>query len=423
MRTHDNEHHLDVDDLYLGTPEYALAPEDDASYSWDASDVQFQAIVDAGMGVYLRIGGSALDGTSFLPRNPGTAGWETRWDNFQRVCKFIVRHYVEHSGAFDPDEGYAGPIVAVEIWNEPNNEKFWDLGEEYFAEFYINLLEALNSEFPGLPVGGPGVGWGAFREDADGDGKPDWVAGFIGRVVDCSGDAMAKYRSPSFFSWHIYSPDPDDYVQAAQAYADLITGFWRTLDVNCGTTLQGMESHVSEWNTKAAPDENRGTGVGAAQLTGGWIGLAGEGVNRATFHRGMDETDTSGDMGGYGLLTYSDDEASSRQTKPIGEAFDLWSDFVAADGDRLRLTPSASPAGFYSLARAASTGDVVILLTNFGENEVKYQIQLPETETTLPASSLSIDEIDASGARRSYTPSSVPVVLPSNTVHLVRAGS
>ena len=410
-----------------------LDPADDDNYTWGYSDVHFLTIVNAGMGVYLRLGGSSRDKTDFLPKDPDDPKWSTRWENFKAASLHIAEHYVDLVRTSDNDEQYRGPIVGVEIWNEPNNCNFWDLGQDLFVEYYVELLEELTAAYPGLPVGGPGFGWGVFPDGiphvSECDDNPYWVKTFIDKVISFNTVSAELYRKPNFLSFHVYSADPAKFCTAAITYQNLAQYFWTELtNTYPKLGLQGMECHVSEWNTTAStkPDPNRGTGVGAAQLTGAWICMAAEGIDKAIFHRGLDETDKNGEMGGFGLLTYDgpdDGVTEAPHLKPIGEAFKLWQSFNSSDGPQFIITSSKPKDNFWYIARQSSTESAVILLSNTSNNTIPYRIRMSDSSRAVSASSMQIEQIDKDGNYSSFTPDNITIELPESTVHLVHVNS
>jgi hypothetical protein len=213
----------------------------------------------------------------------------------------VLKHY--RTGKWN---GFSTRFRYVEIWNEPDNKKFWPRPRtplDYF-QLYHEAAVAIKQQFPELKVGGPAVTQaGALIPQ----GKK-WTQDFL--------DFVRQKNAPlDFFSWRMYSNNPGEYAEAAKFYRSL-------LDAR-GLTHATM--HITEWNTDVRDlvDDDpealalRTGGKGAAILTAAWISLQCNGVDESTFYRGPDPDTRVPTF--YGLF-YADGSP-----KRSALAFSLWS--------------------------------------------------------------------------------------------------
>jgi len=323
VRTHDFYGPLDMATMY---PDHSLDPTASSSYDFVESDVRFRAIADAGLEVYFRLGDSWNNATPPAPADVA---------RFSQAAVRVLRHY--RDGLWN---GFHGAIRYVEIWNEPGAQ-FWP-GQTMaaFRAFYVSVATELRQAFPTLKIGGPGwapSGWAAPTGQVD-------VQAFLDQVRSAGAPL-------DFLSWHVYSNDPQSFVQAAQFYRS-------ELDQR---GMQLTESHISEWNTQTG-DAATGTdldlrtgALGAAIMTEAWIRLQGTDVSVSTVYRG---NDTASNLPTFHGLFYADGSP-----KKIADAFDLWSDMAACPTE-LSGTATGTGAAVAVLAGQDSAGHVGVLLAN-----------------------------------------------------------
>ncbi|MEW5938056.1 MAG: hypothetical protein AB1750_00225 [Chloroflexota bacterium] len=328
IRTHDYYGPLDMATMY---PDQSADPRDPASYDFTASDRVFAAILAGRFEPYLRLGDSYNNGRGFPPANPRAP---TNLDHWVQAAVEVTRHYLEMSRQAGIEMRY------VEIWNEPDNGKFWDASPEEFFRLFDATARALKQEFPNLKVGGPGFA-------PSGALAPKGIAFTRGLL-----DYAREHQTPfDFFSWHMYSNDPQDYVRAAQFYRG-------ELDAR---GFQSVTMHVTEWNTEArgrdqtiTPEQARLGGRGAAILTASWIAMQQYGVTESLLYRGPDPALDASTF--YGIF-YADG-----RPKRAALAFGLWSEF-AQYSRAINITLSA-PNGLWILAGQDSNGEIAVLFAN-----------------------------------------------------------
>ena len=337
IRTHDYYGPLDMAVMY---PDRRRDPADPRSYDFRASDAMWQAIVNGGFEPYLRLGDSYNNATP-----PANAHERANWVN---AAVAVVRHY--RKGQWN---GFSTPFRYVEIWNEPDNQRFWSRPRnalEYF-QLYVETALALKRAFPDLLIGGPGVTQtGAFTPQGN-----KWVHDFLTYVKQSNAPL-------DFFSWHLYSNDPDEWHSAARFYRQELASLG----------FQAAQMHVTEWNTdtRQVGDQSadafalRVGGKGAAILTAAWIAMQENGVAEAAFYRGPDPAMDAPTF--YGMFF------ANGQPKPVALAFSLWARLAAHPQ---RLAVSSAPHGMLRLlAGQNQAGEIALLIANPTDMPVKYTI-------------------------------------------------
>ncbi|MBR5743676.1 MAG: hypothetical protein IKX85_07690, partial [Clostridia bacterium] len=221
---------VDVRNIF---PLWELDENDPASYDFTFTDAYLSAIRESGAEPFYRLGETIDHG--YLKAHVRPPKDPAKW---ARICLNIVRHYNEGWA-----NGFHHGITYWEIWNEPENPPMWTgTKEEYFA-LYRETANLIKREFPDLKVGGYascGV-YAAFNENAT-----DFYRSFI----TWFDDFLAYVRSPEtrapldFFSWHIYSSDPEEVLRHARYCREKLdkAGFTET------------ESILDEWNL-SGPDK------------------------------------------------------------------------------------------------------------------------------------------------------------------------
>ena len=330
IRTHDYYGPLDMSTLY---PDRTKDPGLQTSYNFTglvgnelrSSDDTFHAIVTGGFEPYLRLGDSYND-----VKVP-TAGERANW--IQAAVQ-VVRHY--RDGQWN---GFTSNLRYVEVWNEPDNSRFWpapNTNADYYT-LYSETAAALKAAFPDLKVGGPAVTPAGCLSER---GRA-FTRGFL--------DKVRSTRAPlDFFSWHMYSNNPDDYTNCA-AY------FRKELDAR---GFQDTPQHVSEWNTETE-DESvadavalRSNARGAAINTAAWINMQLASIDQEMFYRGPEP---GGDGVFYGMFW------TTAAPKKVGLAAELWYN-ITGYGNRLSVSGAASD--LYALAGMNSAGDTAVLVAN-----------------------------------------------------------
>lgn len=197
-------------DVHSIFPIFDADPRDPGNYRFAMTDDYIQAILDTGSHIVYRLGETIEHYTRrhyhiHPPRD--FAKWA-------EICVNIIRHY--NQGWAD---GFHHNIRYWEIWNEPTVPQCWTGTQEQYYRLYEVAAKAIKSLDPSLKVGGPT----ACR------GVPE---------TDFLAWCRATGAPLDFYSWHLYTHDPIEFVeQAAQSRLALDqAGFERT------------EVHLNEWN-------------------------------------------------------------------------------------------------------------------------------------------------------------------------------
>ena len=209
----------DVVDMAAVFPDPAADPAKPGSYDFARTDEYLKAL--AGTGIVYRLGESIehqkVKRRVRPPKDP---------DRWAAACVGIVRHY--NDGWAD---GHRMGIRYWEIWNEPDNRPaMWTGTDEQYLRLYSAAAKAIKDSFPGLRVGGPGLGNSGTLKGA----KLEPTPFFKKFLAHCRND-----KAPlDFFSWHCYSDDPTELVRRAVEVR-------RLLDA---AGFRKAESHLNEWN-------------------------------------------------------------------------------------------------------------------------------------------------------------------------------
>jgi xylan 1,4-beta-xylosidase len=211
----------DVVDIHAIFPRFENDPDDPASYDFRRTDAYLEAARNVGGEIVFRLGESIEHETvRRYVHPPKDAG---RW---ARICAGIVRHYNEGWA-----NGHQWGIRYWEIWNEPDNRPaMWSGSDEDYFRLYAAASQKLRREFPGIKIGGPGLGnTGAWK-----DGKLEPSPFLTGFIKFCSENSLPL----DFFSWHCYTDNPLELVSRSKNVRSFLDqhGFSRT------------ENHLNEWN-------------------------------------------------------------------------------------------------------------------------------------------------------------------------------
>ena len=239
-RLHDTEMLYGAGDfvnIHCVFPDFDADPDDPGSYNFRCTDEYIKCIIEAGTEPFYRLGESIENNPRFKryvnpPKDP---------EKWARICEHIVAHYNEGWA-----DGYRYGLRYFEIWNEPENPPMWTGTKEQFFELYRVTANRLKRRFPDIKVGG--YGSCGFYAAVAGIEDPFYKS-FVTYARDfLSYISAEKTRAPlDFFSWHIYTADPDD-VAACAVYC-------RGMLDSHGFT--SAESILDEWNYNV-PDETGG---------------------------------------------------------------------------------------------------------------------------------------------------------------------
>jgi hypothetical protein len=382
IRTHDYYGPLDMRAMY---PDQGADPAAGTSYDFSSSDGVWQAIVTNGFRPYFRLGDSYTTNGPLAPTNQA---------NWIEAAVQVIRHYTNASWSG------TNPMSFIEIWNEPDNATFWEhyVGSrtEFFA-FFTKVAQRLRAEFPELKLGGPGV----TPASALSSSGTNYIPLFLDHL-------RSNHIDLDFLSWHMYSNDPSNYVQAARFYRQCLDtrGF-------TNTTL-----HVTEYNTEDSGTDAvamRAWAPGAAVNAAAWMAMQTENVELATFYRGPDPNIRSPYF--YGLF-YADG-----QPKAVALAAKLHNQLA---GYSNRLTVALDDSRIWALA-GRTGNDFALLVSNPSTNSISWDLSLSDGRTPLnstlvdivPTSTNSLVRTVVYYALRTNSLPSGSIALPAWGVQLV----
>jgi len=216
-RTHDSAlgeawgpHAVDIAAIF---PHFASDPDDPASYDFAVTDAYLSDIVEAGTGVYYRLGQSIENSPVKKYHTYPPADFH-KW---AAICEHVIRHYTEGWA-----DGYRYANMYWEIWNEPDllSDNTWGGTEEQFFDFFEIAAKHLKARFPHEKIGGPALA-----------GRFEWLERFL--------IEMQRRAVPlDFISWHDYGHDPRRLLALAQTARDMAKRYG----------YGDAEMHLTEWN-------------------------------------------------------------------------------------------------------------------------------------------------------------------------------
>jgi hypothetical protein len=223
VRLHDDHWPVpDVVDLSVVFPNPAADPAAESSYDFRRTDPYLKAIAATGARIVYRLGQSIEHEPVKLHVDPPAD--PSRW---AAACVGIIRHC---------NDGWANgmhlDIRDWEVWNEPENRPvMWTGTDAQYFDLYRQTALAIKAHDPTLRVGGPALGY-VGKILPDGSLEPsEFTSGFLQLC-------QREHLPLDFFSWHIYTNDPDAVVQLARGVRTLLDqhGFHQT------------QSVLTEWN-------------------------------------------------------------------------------------------------------------------------------------------------------------------------------
>ena len=203
-------------DVHAIFPLFQAEADDPRNYRFLITDEYLQSILDAGEGLYYRLGETAA------PDSQGKHGFHPPADHakWARICVNIIRHYNDGWA-----NGFHHGIEYWEIWNEASAVSNWTGTKEEYFDLYAVAAQAIKAHNPRLKVGGGGASG----------------AGAYGRAFI---EFCAREKVPlDFFAWHAGACRPEEFMLQARENRRLLdaAGFSQT------------ESHLNRWSYAPPP--------------------------------------------------------------------------------------------------------------------------------------------------------------------------
>ena len=230
---------------------------DPASYDFTFTDALIEALVNAGVEPYYRLGITIENNSEIKAYYTAPPKDAKKW---ARICEHIIAHYIDGWA-----DGYHYNITYWEIWNEPDDgmrvaSEMWSGTKEEYYELYDVTAKHLKSVFGDrIKVGGyAAINFNAAiepEEYKDNEQRLYYVEFFVGfmEYVRSNGTPL------DFFSWHSYS-NPAMTIRVAYWVREQLDryGFDKT------------ECHINEWNPSF---KERGTERHSALVSAMMLGL------------------------------------------------------------------------------------------------------------------------------------------------------
>jgi xylan 1,4-beta-xylosidase len=299
---------------------YALEEDGTPIYNWTELDRVIDAIYSAGAEPLISVSytPSALaQGTAYGPPTDLIA-WE------ELVYQTV--HYLNIERGLN--------IHYWEVWNEPNLPQFWDgTVEAYLALYQATVIGALRADSSVL-VGGPGLSssrrFGGIEALVY---EYEWIRALV--------DFTVENELPlDFVSWHLYSPNPEDYTRSIQEHQQWLD------DLDPQPYL-----FLTEWNLTSGSSAKLDNGESVAYVAATIAELSDSALDQAFFFEPIDGKDSW--QGGWGMIR------ADGVVKPVFNGFQLLS---ALSGERILVNSTHPDVG----GLATRDGDdVSIVLWNY----------------------------------------------------------
>ncbi len=206
-------------------PRFEADVNDPQSYDFACTDESILVCIDAGTETFFRLGQTIEHQIKKHHINP-----PSDFKKWAEICEHVIRHYNEGWA-----DGLELGIQYWEIWNEPDlyageterKSPTWGGTEEQFYDFYEIAAKHLKSKFPHLKIGGPAI-----------SGNVAWGERFLSEM-------QRRNVSIDFFSWHIYTANPEKVADRANKVDSLLKK----------NGYENAESILNEWNYIRGWDE------------------------------------------------------------------------------------------------------------------------------------------------------------------------
>lgn len=328
---------------------------------WAASDAQVDAIQAGGFQLLLRLGGGWHNGPRpHQFKGPRSRLMEDRWID---AATLVARRYLDR---------HPGLITHLNLWTEFPGRQFWDRSPAAFLDFYARALGRLDAAFPQVPIGGPGLSAQVSAQVRQGKG---------GLAMALLTRLWQAELTPDWLGWHVFSNDPAQVWETAEAYQALLSGTgpyaqapWAGSGFFDQTALmvdawglgdRGPDPAEGGAGPMLPPDQRwalRQGAAGAATMSAAWIALQHSQVQGAWFYRAGDPPERPG-AGASGKGLFRGDAAGT--PKAHAHAVRLWSRLVNGFPEKQRTPMRAGTGeGVWVLAGRAADGRTGLLLAN-----------------------------------------------------------
>lgn len=307
------------------------------------SDTAWNGIAAGGFEPYLRVGNSFITSPSWLASSASS----TTPTQLADAVETVVQRYAPSTQG-----------LSVEFWNEPNNDQFWANAQLVASRLAVaqryceaaTRVRALSTASAPLLIGGPGVAPSAVPVSlsactADPCTPTTYLWDFLSYVSAHCPTAI------DFVSFHVYSNNPQDFVDAATSVRTAINAL-------PSLAARDLALHLTEYNVQSG---QQGTAQAVAVTTAAWIALAQQHeVSRAFYYRGNNLVLPGASTGAP--LAYED--GTGLHFSHQGEAFALWSRFVRAFGHPTNSTVTSPHSKVTIAATRGRRAGFAVLMSN-----------------------------------------------------------
>ncbi|MBI2258400.1 MAG: T9SS type A sorting domain-containing protein [Flavobacteriia bacterium] len=239
-----------------------------SGYNWSTSDAKISEIVNANLQPFFRLGISDEPGTTSPPATPMPKDEDQyNFHTFAGIAKRTAMHY---TASFD--NGFNYDIPYWEIWNEPNNNGFWQIDSvNAYYRLYQQCVDSLKSFNPQLKVGGPAAAKNAFYTGGiHYTINQDYVSNFLNF---CQSNSVPL----DFYSFHMYDrTNPYSLRMLTDTLAYFLNQYG----------FDSTEIIVSETNINTGGYNN--TSKGCSYLTSQLISTVNSRLSKFIWYRGVD---------------------------------------------------------------------------------------------------------------------------------------
>ncbi len=253
---------VDIQNVF---PNFDADPNDPASYDFAMTDAYIASLVKSGVKIFYRLGSTIENNWRIKAYRIYPPKDNLKW---AKICEGIIKHYNEGWA-----NGFHYNIEYWEVWNEPENPPMWQGTKEEFFELYKVAAMYLKKRFPNIRVGGyAGCGFYAVNRP----NMSPFYKGFVTWFEDFVKFTKANSIPFDFFSWHLYTRDPEEVALHANYVRE-------TLDKG---GLQKVENIFNEWNlhTLNGNAQERQTNSGAAFTAATFCVLQASSVDKAMYY-------------------------------------------------------------------------------------------------------------------------------------------
>jgi xylan 1,4-beta-xylosidase len=221
--------HVRFHGLLDDSMQVVVKSDDALEHRFQTVDRVYDAIVGIGMRPLVELGfmpGPIASGSETVFRYAANVTKPRSWDEWTDLIGGLFRHFVDRYGL---DEVSAWP---VEIWNEPNQPRFWVASQADYFELYRRTAAVIKQVDPAIQVGGPVTSKGA------------WIEAFLA--------AAQRDGAPvDFVSTHFYASDASDEGSTRDRLRAADRGWMRELARDAATMAQGLPLYYTEWNSSS----------------------------------------------------------------------------------------------------------------------------------------------------------------------------